>query len=451
MAKGNLQKLLNKITSDTEADAKTGSIRRELNQHTHVYSLHYGNLVKEVTSQLQGDNAKRGEAKINLTSDHIDIIKRECLEYFKALKAAMLATPTSYFRTSIIKATPVSFEIQITARTQAGNVFGSFIKKNRKAPLDKLRANLFTKLQIQSPEVTKRIFGTEKDAIYGGGLLQIGHRPGYSVAEYRTSKYLQSLSIKTNNITRKIGDVQALITLNAEVSTSTRLSHLKNTKVTIVYVSEQGQDSNRKQGGGEAAIVNSIRKKLTEALSAKEWANFKTSPSANELILAAIMTRAKKAGAKVTVKKSNTSKTKAKSSKKLILGTKTRSKDSITLSAKAQETSSKDTPKQSWSSLIPLINAKLNNRVAANMRAPGLVNRTGRFAQSARVINVESTPKGFPSFVYDYETDPYNVFDSTLGRSPWNTPQRDPRALVDRSVREIVKEMAIGRFFTRRA
>jgi len=86
-----------------------------------------------------------------------------------------------------------------------------------------------------------------------------------------------------------------------------------------------------------------------------------------------------------------------------------------------------------------------------NMSSPRLNNRTGRFAQSARVVNVEQTREGFPSFVFDYERDPYDVFDRTLGRSPWNTPERDPRALVDVSVREIVREMAIGRFFTRRA
>jgi hypothetical protein len=85
------------------------------------------------------------------------------------------------------------------------------------------------------------------------------------------------------------------------------------------------------------------------------------------------------------------------------------------------------------------------------MRLPSLVNRTGRFAQSAEVVRIEETREGFPSFVFNYERDPYDVFDRTLGRAPWNTPERDPRALVDKSVREIVREMAINRFYTRRA
>jgi hypothetical protein len=36
------------------------------------------------------------------------------------------------------------------------------------------------------------------------------------------------------------------------------------------------------------------------------------------------------------------------------------------------------------------------------------------------------------------------------GATPWATPERDPRNVIDRSIREIAAEMAIGRFFTRR-
>ncbi len=85
------------------------------------------------------------------------------------------------------------------------------------------------------------------------------------------------------------------------------------------------------------------------------------------------------------------------------------------------------------------------------MGAPGLVNRTGTFANSTKVIDIQTTKERYPSIVFDYQRSPYDVFDKTKGKAPWNTPARDPRALVDRSVREIVREMAIGRFFTRRA
>jgi hypothetical protein len=104
-----------------------------------------------------------------------------------------------------------------------------------------------------------------------------------------------------------------------------------------------------------------------------------------------------------------------------------------------------------WLSLMSIINRKLPEQVANNMRLPGLVYRTGRFANSAEVVNIETTKEGYPSIVYNYQRSPYDVFDRTFGKSPWNTPARDPRDLVDKSIREIVQEMAIGRFYTRRA
>lgn len=99
--------------------------------------------------------------------------------------------------------------------------------------------------------------------------------------------------------------------------------------------------------------------------------------------------------------------------------------------------------------LIKMINAKLPKTVAANMGAPALENRTGRFASSARVVEATKTAKGFTSFGYTYQRDPYGVFESTSG-TRFASAERDPRVLIEGSIREIAQELAIGRFFTRR-
>ena len=99
--------------------------------------------------------------------------------------------------------------------------------------------------------------------------------------------------------------------------------------------------------------------------------------------------------------------------------------------------------------LIKMINAKLPRTVAANMGEPKLENRTGRFASSARVVEATTTAKGFTSFGYTYQRDPYGVFESTSG-TRFASPERDPRVLIEGSIREIAQELAIGRFFTRR-
>ena len=100
--------------------------------------------------------------------------------------------------------------------------------------------------------------------------------------------------------------------------------------------------------------------------------------------------------------------------------------------------------------MIVMINKELPDIVRKNMNAPALQNRTGRFAESVKVTDVVQTPKGFPSVGYTYQKNPYQVYEMGRGSEPWATPERDPRKLIDASIREAAARLAIGRFFTRR-
>jgi hypothetical protein len=111
--------------------------------------------------------------------------------------------------------------------------------------------------------------------------------------------------------------------------------------------------------------------------------------------------------------------------------------------AKAQSSASR--PLQ----LIGVINKELPNTVRKNMKEPALVNRTGRFAESVRLTEVIQTPQGYPSFGYTYQRDPYQVFEEGSSGN-WSNGKRDPRELIDKSIREIAAQFAIGRFYTRR-
>jgi hypothetical protein len=42
------------------------------------------------------------------------------------------------------------------------------------------------------------------------------------------------------------------------------------------------------------------------------------------------------------------------------------------------------------------------------------------------------------------------VFEQGTGRPGWASPERDPRAIIDKSIREIAAQFAMGRFYTRR-
>lgn len=102
-------------------------------------------------------------------------------------------------------------------------------------------------------------------------------------------------------------------------------------------------------------------------------------------------------------------------------------------------------------SFIGILNERLPTKVAQNMGSPRLNYRTGRFANSTRVNDIQLTSKGFPSIQYTYMRYPYEVFEYPGSGSPLaQQGQRDPRTLIDKSIREIMAEFAVGRFYTRR-
>jgi hypothetical protein len=81
------------------------------------------------------------------------------------------------------------------------------------------------------------------------------------------------------------------------------------------------------------------------------------------------------------------------------------------------------------------------------MGTPALVYRSGDFANSVEITDVTMTPQGFPSVGYTYDKYPYQTFEPGYAQG---SPQRDPRKLIDASIREIAMGLAIGRFYTRR-
>ena len=100
--------------------------------------------------------------------------------------------------------------------------------------------------------------------------------------------------------------------------------------------------------------------------------------------------------------------------------------------------------------LLTLLKAKLPQTVAENMGPPGLEYRTGRFASSVKPTDVVNTAQGYPSIGYTYQRNPYQVFEMGAGDSRWANSDRDPRKVIDLSIREIAAQLVVGRLYTRR-
>ena len=100
-------------------------------------------------------------------------------------------------------------------------------------------------------------------------------------------------------------------------------------------------------------------------------------------------------------------------------------------------------------SLIALLNKALPQTVMDNMSPPSLQNRTGRFAASVRAVSI-SAVGGQPNIAYTYDRDPYGVFEMGTGDPRWATRGRDPKTIIDKSIREIAAASMRGRFVTTR-
>jgi hypothetical protein len=98
--------------------------------------------------------------------------------------------------------------------------------------------------------------------------------------------------------------------------------------------------------------------------------------------------------------------------------------------------------------LKELINATLPQEILSRMHPPALVNRTGRFRNSAEVTNVMIGPRGGTQIDYTYMKYPYQTFEPGYAQGSTN---RDPRRIIGASVREIAQKLTGNRFITTRS
>jgi hypothetical protein len=416
----NIDKLSSDVLKTIEVSSNLQKYRaRVSNRKIHTF---FGNTENFKASLLQGIRAQRTKSWLP-TKKQDDEITSVIEEYFQKLYSILSAPSASkIFNYEIVAGTPKKFTAIIRGD---GNIEGHL-------QLVRNKANL-----LKVSNVIKRLFGQDGSKI----AVDLGHREGSTVAGQVASAMIERFESVGGNVpinTSALEKLKVLVKYNPLAI-----------KLATIEVEDQFGLVNQSTTD-EALISNLLKESLGENFIQKHM-NSLIEPRVNNTINN-LLDIAKKGGAKTSKKlkvdkaRKTSKKTKSLDTKNGILSGRT-----IELPKAIKLPPEKVSAAQDWSSLRQIINSKLPQKVAANMGAPGLVYRTGTFANSTKVVNVENTKQGYPSIVFDYEREPYGVFDRRTGKAPWNTPSRDPRALVDRSVREIVREMAIGRFFTRRA
>lgn len=424
MAKQDLHRLVEAARKELQGSNKLLKVREQYNKEPHVYSVNFDNIQAEILQQIK-------RKKASLSPNQKTALDNIIYDYIKALHDTFKFRSSKVFTYNVF-GNDKGFYVVITSENSSSDIYAKIaeIRQDRLSTMRNKIVKLF-------PKVTK------EDTRH---LLEIGHMKGHGISEVRIQRALSSLNMVKPNLP----GTESIFNLVAKSFQYNNGSTLKEFKM---YVTDESISGNTGlKSAGENKMLITARQILDEFLTNNvDWGNQKGSNSAVEIAISELLRTAKKGGAKV---KGNTANRRSSSSTAASKAT-IKGKAKVAKIIKDTPIGDIDIPTQksttNWLSLLPIINAKLVPRVMGNMRSPALVNRTGTLANSAKVVNVEQTRDGFPSFVFDYERNPYDVFDRTKGRSPWNTPERDPRALVDKSLREIVREMAIGRFYTRRA
>jgi hypothetical protein len=286
-------------------------------------------------------------------------------------------------------------------------------------------------------------------------FADLEHAFGKSVAERQVGKGITKLY---NDVKAQVGSDEATRAVFEELNLEIYLKYVSTDDKTIVEAYVGAKSKNRRQARKEmavlyqaqGAITAAIKNKLATGKNIKSWSGsddrveiekkkiVETFNKSVKIPTKSINTK-RNLSSQTTKKKTVKAKTKTKKSK-VVFNPRTKSKE-------IKRKVASGTPSTSLISLAALINQKLPRVVAGNMTLPGLQYRSGRFANSARVTDITRTQQGFPSIGYTYQRNPYQTFEPG-GRQ--GSTERDPRVVIDRSIREIAGELLVGRFYTRR-
>lgn len=283
--------------------------------------------------------------------------------------------------------------------------------------------------------------------------IQLGHGElSAAVSTIKTLKVEQALARfgsnskelidGINEIKRKYNESHGLnIYLKHEQVLTSRGSFKKG--YTAIF-SSQATLENMMDAKDERKFLTEINNYISENI-----VNLKGSPSLLEATTSTLLNNfATKKNLKVNTKTQSKSKSVSESKRKSKLkqSTPSVSRGSV-VGKKNRQANTKVGVAGSPLALIQAFNSRLPRVIMENMKSPALVNRTGTFANSVKVVDAVQTPQGFASFGYTYDKYPYQTFEPGFAQG---SVDRDPRKLIDRSMREIAAEFAIGRFYTRR-
>jgi len=471
MSERHLKKLLEELANDLD---KAGNEWRDDNSlETHAFKVSATSIANQVMQDIVGKKLLPPEG---ISDEHLEYLKGVVKTYSDNIAKSLYTkwtNPSGKYASPEVfvpSSSWTNFTIYTSLRlksdefrtvkgkkqwvgTSIGTVFGT-IRNSYKSERRTLKNNVNKALALIAQESGLDVKQYEK----GEAILNLGHKGGFAISEQRiaeTKKVLaaQKLFFKQGAEPQGIEDVLK------DLGISISLRKVDKSEGTIVELSIESDYLNTLKGRTtESAVKKAYVKKLREAAE-KDLSKFGLTEGSDSSAAQAKkkIIKSFQDSVKGKVKKPKTSDTKIKKSsgKKVSIKRTQKAKKGQTQQADLKDlglTAPKTRKKQpragqSNISLAALINQRLAAVIAKNMKAPGLQHRTGRFAGSAEVVDVTQTAKGYPSIGYTYQKNPYQTFEPGFAQG---SADRDPRKVIDQSIREIALGLIEGRFYTRR-
>jgi len=356
-------------------------------------------------------------------------------DYFNALRTVFTSrTTTEALGAKVIASSSSSFEIVFYQR---GNSTFRTIGDLKRVTQEEFYNNLEEMYQQYGKTFNESNF---QDIIHGSDSV-IANQRAKSV-----SRTIKDLMATDNNVSEYLKNLGINLTLSKD-------DDLEEINVSIgsAYENKKLNASDKKLLAKYARRIEKVLPKLRKNPLELKGSDSFLSKRRKELIKASTKGFVKIKGARV-----KTEDTKIKKSSKKPVVKKVRPNATVIANTSIDNKvpiNKFKRPKSSivnLNSLIPIINMRLPETVANNMGTPKLNYRTGRFAASTRVTDINITPKGYPSIGFTYQREPYGVFEYPGGSPRLATPDRDPRKIIIQSIREIARGLINQRFYTRR-
>ena len=246
------------------------------------------------------------------------------------------------------------------------------------------------------------------------------------------------------------------VTIKTQASTTfTTAGNIK--KAFVLYVDLQLAKDNKgtlaaaERKGNEQFKV-ALEKAVLAIANDENWGNTKASPSVLKYVDTSIDKALDGFDSKKTPSTSKASKkvSRKKAKKRLVVPTlasiKSKSMAAKSAAKKVATTQRLQDPRGRFTSLVnvtSMINALLHGQLKQNMKAPALVYRSGRLASSVKVTQMSFTREGQVTAFYEYMKRPYQTFERGYKQG---NEFRDPRRLIDKSIREVAEMYIHNKF-----